>query len=339
MANSCYFLMRISGREEDVHTFIRMLQQKEPYLQNGFGHVRSFEMDEDSAAYSPHDPQYYSVEGQGDCDHSLKVALQDFPLRPLQKETERLGLVVEAYSSEPACEFQEHILLDRGTLLIEDCVHYEEYFVEDMDDAQLAQLSADKGLTREQLLSKVNHNGEYCEGGFETFGAFHDPFPYLSSTKMQYTANWGETYTVYPYMGKYDENNNLFFALACFDKDAKDVVPFSDITINAGKLPYLHSAIAPFIIEEEIKTFLLDNGFGAFTGEEIQCGFSSYPVFHFHEEKLREVCPVEFAEYAKAHGRSVQRQKPSLTSQIRNAERTTDPSAREQKPPKPEPER
>lgn len=340
MANSCYFLMKIAGKEENVNTFVRMLQHTGEYSrQNGLGLISSFEIDEDTVTRSPSGGQFYAAEGQGDCNWSLKIALQDYKARDLLKEVERLGLFVEAYSSEPGCEFQEHLLIDRGKLLIADCVNYEEYFVEDMDESQIQKLLDDKHITREQLLSAVNSNGDFCVGGFHNFGEFHDPFPYLMSAQLQYTDHWGETYTVYPYIDKYDENGNLYMGLTYFDMEAREVQPFADITINAGRLPYLHSAIAPFPMEDEIQDFLIKNDFGVFTGEKQESGFASYPVFRFSEDKLREVFPYTFADYARAHGRDLQSKKPQLENQIQKAETTTERTSKDQEKTPSEPER
>lgn len=325
MANSCYFLMKIAGKEENVQTFIRMLQHTGEYArQNGLGRISSFEIDEDTIERSPDNGQYYSVEGQGDCDWSLKTALQDYKSRDLLKEVKRLGLFVEAYSSEPGCEFQEHLLIDRGKLLVSDCIDYEEYFVEDMDESQIQKLLQDKGITREELMSSVNSNGDYCVGGFHNFGDFHDPFPYLMSMQLQYTDPWGEVYTVYPYINKYDENDNLYMGLAYFDMDTRAVLAFADVTINAGRLPYLHGAIAPFYTEKEIKDFLTQNNFGEYTGEQVQCDFATYPVFRFNEDKLREISSQDYAIYAKAHGRVPKQEKSLLDQQIQNAESKAD---------------
>lgn len=319
MANCCYFLMKIAGREEAVQEFIRMLQWRDSFSACGMGRVQEFEVDEDTAEHSEYNREFYSIEGQGDCDWSLKSALQDFEARSLLKETERLGLAIEAFSSEPGCEFQEHLLIDRGKVLIEDCVDYEEYMVDGADEEQIQKILTDKSLTRDELMAAVNHNGDYCVGGFENFGAFRDLFPYVLSMQLQYDASWGEPCIIYPHIGKYEENNNLFMALACFDKDRQDVVPFSDITINAGKLPYLHSAITPFAVEEGLLDFLTKNGFGQLTGQQIQSGYSSYPIFRFNEDKLRSVSLRDFAAYAQANGQQVLSKPPRLDVRIRSA--------------------
>ncbi len=121
----------------------------------------------------------------------MKIALQDYQAISLLNETARLSLVVEAFSSEPGCEFQEHLFIDRGKLLIEDCVDYEEYMVDDAEERQIQELMQDKGLTREQLMAAVNCNGDYCVGGFSNFGSFRDLFPYLLSMQLQLNAKWG----------------------------------------------------------------------------------------------------------------------------------------------------
>lgn len=340
MANSCYFLMKIAGTEENVQTFIRMLQHTGEYQeQNGLGWISSFEIDEDTAERSPDAGQYYSVEGQGDCDWSLKIALQDYKHRDLLEEVKRLGLFVEAYSSEPGCEFQEHLLIDRGKLLVSDCVDYEEYFVEDMEESQIQALLQDKNITREQLMSSVNSNGDYCVGGFSDFGAFQDPFPYLMSMQLQYTDPWGEVFTVYPYINKYNENDNLYMGLAYFDTDTRAVLAFADVTINAGRLPYLHGAIAPFYTKKEIEDFLTQNNFGEYTGEQVQSGFGTYPVFRFNEEKLREISPQDYVSYAKAHGRIPLLAKSLLDQQIQNAESKVDHEPKLPPPTQPEKDR
>ena len=52
--------------------------------------------------------------------------------------------------------------------------------MEDMSEAQLAELCQDKGLTMEELLSKANHNGDYTVGGFgEDFADYKDLSAYF----------------------------------------------------------------------------------------------------------------------------------------------------------------
>lgn len=183
MANNCYFEMKIAGEEPAVQEFIQMLQRKGEFTNNGLGRVFSFDI------LNPDHPERDPVSGgialvgAGDCAWSIKSALQDWEPRNLMSETERLGLVVEAYSSEPGLCFQEHVLCDKGKMIIEDCVDYEEHWIEGADEMYIQEVMEEKGLTREELMSKLNHNGDYTEGGFEDFGEFDDLFKYLELSR------------------------------------------------------------------------------------------------------------------------------------------------------------
>lgn len=64
--------------------------------------------------------------------------------------------------------------------------------------------------------------------------------------------------------------------------------------------------------------FLEEQGIGQFTGKWVPSGFMSFPVFRFNEDKLREIDPKMFAEYAKAYGKEVEVKKP-LDQQIQKA--------------------
>ena len=44
----------------------------------------------------------------------------------LPEASELFGVDVEAYSTEPGCEFAEHILVKKGVTVIDDCVPYQE---------------------------------------------------------------------------------------------------------------------------------------------------------------------------------------------------------------------
>lgn len=178
MANNCYFEMKIAGKEQSVEEFVQMLKWEGPFKNSGLGRVYSFDVNPTLTEKSEKG-DWVAVYGQGDCAWSILTAMREWERRPLLKETERLGLVVEAYSSEAGLAFQEHILADKGKMIVDDCIDYEEYWVEGMSEQEILELSSEQGLTREELISKMNCNGDYCVGGFEDFGNFKDLFPYL----------------------------------------------------------------------------------------------------------------------------------------------------------------
>ena len=315
-----------------------MLQWTGPYENSGLGWVYSFEVDEDTLTHSPKDKTIISLEGQGDCAWSLKTALQDFAIRPLLQETQRLGLMVEAYSSEPGLEFQEHILIDRGTLLLEDCVPYEEFYVETASPGELDAFCSENGLTHAQLMSNVNSNGDYCTGGFPNFGEFLDPFPFLATRQMQYHTPCGENLTVYPHIGIYETTQNLYLGLGYFDKEAGKLSPYTDLTYNLDALSYPQSAIDTKTNGKQALDFLETNGFGHLTGTLFRSDHN-YPIFRFDEQMLRGIDPQSFSAYALSHGRILSENHPSLQGKIRAADDRAGKTSGQNAPPPQTPER
>lgn len=176
MANNCYFEMKIAGREEAVNELVEMLQYKGRFKEIGLGRVYSFDAEE--PVHMTPGSQFVSVMGYGDCAWSILCAMQAEyrkGLPSLESETERLGLVVEAFSSEPGCCFQEHILIDKGEPVWEECVDYEEHWISGMTEEEITDLCEEHNITRELLMKSLNDNGDYCVGGFEEdFGNFED---------------------------------------------------------------------------------------------------------------------------------------------------------------------
>ena len=167
MANNCYFIMKIAGKPDQVHQLANTLDQ-------GLGRVYSFELDPyESETDSRPGSNLISVVGQGDCAWSIKTAIPK-----LQEESARLGLCIEAFSSEPGLCFQEHCLFDKGAVLADECVDYTEIFIEDKTEEEIQAILEDYDLTREELFANINSNGDYCSGGFDNFGEFEDLFGY-----------------------------------------------------------------------------------------------------------------------------------------------------------------
>lgn len=173
MANNCWYQMRIAGKKESVDQFIAMLSGEAPIR---LGRVFSVNTDEQFTPF-PGNRGIGYADVSGDCAWSIRESMLpgSNPSVTLATEAKRLGLVIEGYSSEPGLCFQEHVLINKGDILTFDCVDYEEYFIEDMNEKQLAELCAEKGLTKEEILSNANHNGDYTVGGFgEDFADYKD---------------------------------------------------------------------------------------------------------------------------------------------------------------------
>lgn len=167
MANNCCYDMRITGRKENVNEFIRMMKWEDEYAICGLGRVFS--------CYS-HEPEV--IEGDivyvdvfGDCAWSVSTAMMARAGREhsLESETERLGIIVEVYSSEPGCCFQEHYLINKGWIEIDECVDYEEHWVEEFDSIEAYNEEFDTNFTEDM----IDENGNVCIGGFgDDYGYF-----------------------------------------------------------------------------------------------------------------------------------------------------------------------
>lgn len=183
MPNFCGFDMKIAGPEPAVMELVSLLQTKDPYT--GLGRVFSFDLDDSMTEKDPRGGDLICVQGFGDCAWSLDSSMRDgcgFP-RTLEKECERLGLVVEAFSSEPGCCFQEHLLIAKDDIVIDETEKYEEHLIDGATEEYIQNLCDEKHLTREQLMSKLNHNGEYTVGGVENYCEFGNLFRYLEVEK------------------------------------------------------------------------------------------------------------------------------------------------------------
>lgn len=178
MANNCWYQMRIAGQKESVDQFIDMLSGKGPVH---LGRVFSAYTDEPFTPYPGNRGVGYA-DVSGDCAWSIKESMLPGynPSITLATEAKRLGLVVEAYSSEPGNQFQEHVLINKGDILTFDCVDYQEYYLELMSEKQLTELCQEQGLTREELFSEAALDGMFTVGGFgEDFADYKDLSAYF----------------------------------------------------------------------------------------------------------------------------------------------------------------
>ena len=180
MANNCLFDMKITGGEEGIKELVSMLRWEGKFKGAGLGRVYSFEADE---IEKTNIPGVYQTRGAGDCAWSVLTAMckeyrADAP--SLESETERLGLVVEVYSSEPGCCFQEHYLFAKGDLVIDECVDYEEHWVEGPEHLEEYNEEYGTDFTPDML----DENGDVCIGGFgDSFGDFADVSEYFAFEK------------------------------------------------------------------------------------------------------------------------------------------------------------
>lgn len=131
MANYCEYTMKITGRKEVVNELIEMMKWQGKHTDNGLGRIYDCWV-EDAEEY---DETFVSVYANGNCAWSVLTAMRNYKGRhpSLESETKRLGLLVEVYSSEPGMCFQEHCMIDKGSVVIDECIDYEEHYIGDFD--------------------------------------------------------------------------------------------------------------------------------------------------------------------------------------------------------------
>lgn len=178
MANNCLVDFRIAGNEENVRGFIAICNGAGP---NVFGRVYSLIPEESSVQRSEKDLSLISIFVQGDVAWSIKEGMID--AKPIGLETlcENMDLVVEGYSSEPGNGFQEHILCNKGELVIEDVVDYHEFYLDEMSPADVEDLSREEQVPVEALYHFAEANdGIYEQGGFGSdFGLYENLLGYF----------------------------------------------------------------------------------------------------------------------------------------------------------------
>lgn len=177
MANNCSFDMRITGGQAEIKELVSMLHWSSLGVHPGLGRIFSIDAE---PLEKTNVPGVYFLYLSGDCADSVKSSMRDDGVRypSLESETKRLGLVVEVFSSEPGREFQEHVFISKGDVLVDDCVHYEEYFVDEYESLDGYNEAHGTNFTKDM----VNCNGEVCIGGFgDDYANFEDATQYFAA--------------------------------------------------------------------------------------------------------------------------------------------------------------
>lgn len=184
MANACYYEMKIAGEKQNVFECIQMLRHEGSFKNVGLGRVYSFDFIDSTPEISDSNSNIIALSGSGDCGGSILCAMRKEyrnELPSLESESKRLGLVIEAYSSEPGNRFQEHVLINKGEVVVEESVDYAEFWLEAASEDYIQEVSEKTGIPVDELMNNLNANGDFCLGGFgDSFGDFSDLFQYFS---------------------------------------------------------------------------------------------------------------------------------------------------------------
>lgn len=118
---------------------------------------------------------------------------------------------------------------------------------------------------------------------------------------MKLVTNSGKIINVLLKINCYVNNDTLYIGL--MSEEHGHMEPYGNMTVNLS-VPDVPNYCA-FIDTNnitELEKFIEENGLGEPTGFEQKSGFCSYPLYKFHAERLRELCPDGMAAYEKKIG-------------------------------------
>ena len=180
MANLCCFTMKIVGKKENVEEFTKMMKREGEFKENGLGRVYDFDITE---------PDQLSdgtllVLGSGSCAWSVWCAMmQEYrsPRPSLESESKRLDLVMEVFSEEPGCAFQEHYFINKGVLETDETEEYHEFWKDGYDEEDWNDVLKENELTEDDM----NEDGFIAVGGFENYCEFDAMDEYLKNMGVE----------------------------------------------------------------------------------------------------------------------------------------------------------
>lgn len=157
MANSCYVTGKVAARDvESLQKFLDMLKN-ERFLSQEF----------DATEITQVHKNKYTAEFIGCVKWSIGSAINsDKYGEPLNKTTK--GLLVEMWSQEPGCEFEEHVVYANGVCICDETTEYAEYYRDSFDSLEELNEECETNLKEEDF----DEDGIASIGGFIHFGSF-----------------------------------------------------------------------------------------------------------------------------------------------------------------------
>lgn len=165
MANVCQYLMKIVGAKPQVIELVEMLQWKGKYENCGINRVYDAHVNEEGVIKEGF---YYCIV-DGGCAWSVltSMLIEGDASQVIDEATERLNLAIEIFSEECGLAFQEHFVIGKGTIFVNECVDWEEIYISDYDENELEELARHAGKTVDELKKMAAERDNYFEvGGF-----------------------------------------------------------------------------------------------------------------------------------------------------------------------------
>ena len=177
MANICSFQMMVRGKHDDIESFYNAMSQNGNIWMGRGADAEIKYNDEEGTAFI-----------DGWCKWSIQSAMIDNAISmrtepgmwafstvdrnslefiTLLEATERWDLVIEAYSEEPGCCFQEHYVFDNGDILEDDCIEWYEYYLDDYSTKEEAESELGMEITDEEWEEGYAGSGGFTEWKFD----------------------------------------------------------------------------------------------------------------------------------------------------------------------------
>ena len=182
MSNYCNYSMCVVGTKENVEEFTKVINADYDYRTMQFSYdrhmFRVFEAECDEI--EERDNGIYQTVINGYCAWSVSSCMleggyykdckerygSNFRGTTLLIESKRLNIDIEVFSEESGMCFQEHYVIRDGRLICNECVDWNEYWIDDYETKEEAEAELDITITDEEW-----NCGDACfsRGGFENW--------------------------------------------------------------------------------------------------------------------------------------------------------------------------
>ena len=156
--------MAITGKRDNVEALIQIMQNDYDCTPDEPLHLwRVFNAEETMRMSYDDTEDIITATLSGDCAWSVATCMLEGGYQvqfnrdgrcngtTLEKETKRLGLVVEIYSEECGCAFMEHYIIASGEFIVNETVEWSEYFMDNFDDVADFNETTGENWTEEQF--------------------------------------------------------------------------------------------------------------------------------------------------------------------------------------------
>ena len=178
MANICSFLMKVRGKHEDIEKFYNAMMQKGNIYMGRGADAEIVYDDENGTAQIDGWCKWSVVSAMVTNAESMRsepdhwywgdgVSANDLEFITLFEACKRWNIDMEVYSEESGCCFQEHYVVIDGDVVCDECVEWNEYFVEDYETKEEAEAELGIEITDEEWES--GEDNYISRGGFENW--------------------------------------------------------------------------------------------------------------------------------------------------------------------------